>query len=193
VTGNQQTRKRDSAATREALLDAAEELFAGRGYDRTTVRDIAGQAGVNQALLFRYFGSKEALFAAVIARSSRDQLAETPPDQVLARVLRVILDKTQTAEPAIKIMLRSAGDDVAANTIRQELSEDYIRVLADLTDGPDGALRAHLVLAWIVGIDLMRSGAATQPIAGADTNDIVECVLPAVRTLLERVRDVPSE
>jgi hypothetical protein len=89
-------------------------------------------------------------------------------------------------------MLRSAGEDVAANTIGQELSEDYIRVLADLTDGPNGALRAHLVLAWIVGIDLMRSSAA-QPIAGADTNDIVECVLPAVRTMLERVRDVPSE
>jgi AcrR family transcriptional regulator len=193
VTGNQQTRKRDSAATREALLDAAEELFAGRGYDRTTVRDIAGQAGVNQALLFRYFGSKEALFAAVIARSSRDKLAESPPDQVFAKVLRSLLDKTQTTEPAVQIMLRSAGEDVAANTIRQELSEDYVRVLADLTDGPNSALRAHLVLAWIVGIDLMRSGVGTQPIAGADTNDIVECVLPAVRTLLERVRDVSSE
>ena len=66
-----QSRKRDSTATKAALLDAAASLFAERGFDRTTVRDIAKQAGVNQALLFRYFGTKEALFEEVIARTGR--------------------------------------------------------------------------------------------------------------------------
>ena len=84
-------RRRDAAATQQALLDAAAKLFAERGFDRTTVRDIAGEAGVNQALLFRYFGSKEALFEAVIARNGREQLAVTPPERLFSASLRSML------------------------------------------------------------------------------------------------------
>jgi AcrR family transcriptional regulator len=195
VTGQQQARRRDSAATREALLDAAVELFAERGYDRTTVRDIAGRAGVNQALLFRYFGSKEALFAAVVARAGRDKLAESPPEELFARILRAVLEAGHAEHPdnAMRIMLRSGGEDAAASEIRRELTEDYVRVFAGLTDSPDGDLRAQLVLAWIVGIDLVRSVSGTAPLADSDAERIVACVLPAVQTLLQRVRDVSSE
>nr|WP_042194337.1 TetR/AcrR family transcriptional regulator [Kibdelosporangium sp. MJ126-NF4]CEL21255.1 Transcriptional regulator, TetR family [Kibdelosporangium sp. MJ126-NF4]CTQ96177.1 Transcriptional regulator, TetR family [Kibdelosporangium sp. MJ126-NF4] len=186
-------RKRDSAASKEALLDAARDLFADRGYDRTTVRDIAGRAGVNQALLFRYFGSKEALFAAVVARSGRDQLAQAPPELLVARVLRGLLDKEQQGDHAMQIMLRSTSEDAAAREISGQLGQDYIRVLSGLTAQPDSALRAHLVLAWIVGIDLVRSVAASEPLASADSDDVMARVLPAVRTLLELARDIPAE
>jgi AcrR family transcriptional regulator len=63
-------RARDAAATRKALLDAAAELFFERGFNRTTVRDIADRAGANQSLIFRYFGSKAAVFEAVAARAT---------------------------------------------------------------------------------------------------------------------------
>jgi AcrR family transcriptional regulator len=195
VTEERQARKRDSAASKSALLDAAAEIFAERGYERATVRDIVSQAGVNQALLFRYFGSKEALFAAVVARTGRDQLAESPPAELFARILRTILDKDRAADPdhVLRIMLRSSGEDVAATSIRRQLGDDYVQALADLSDSPDADLRAHLVLAWIVGIDLLRSVAASQPLAGADIEQVVQCVLPAVRTLLERAQDVSPE
>jgi AcrR family transcriptional regulator len=195
VTEERQARKRDSAASKTALLDAAAEIFAERGYDRATVRDIASQAGVNQALLFRYFGSKEALFAAVVARTGRDQLAESPPAELFARILRAILDKDRAASPdhVLRIMLRSSGEDVAATSIRRQIGDDYVHALAGLSDSPDADLRAHLVLAWIVGIDLLRSVAASPPLADADTEQVVQCVLPAVRTLLERAQDVSPE
>ena len=195
MTEERQARKRDSAASKSALLDAAAEIFAERGYERATVRDIVSQAGVNQALLFRYFGSKEALFAAVVARTGRDQLAESPPAELFARILRTILDKDRAADPdhVLRIMLRSSGEDVAATSIRRQLGDDYVQALADLSDSPDADLRAHLVLAWIVGIDLLRSVAASQPLAGADIEQVVQCVLPAVRTLLERAQDVSPE
>nr|WP_225955472.1 TetR/AcrR family transcriptional regulator [Kibdelosporangium phytohabitans] len=175
------------------MLDAARDLFAERGYDRTTVRDIARQAGVNQALLFRYFGSKEALFAAVVARSGRDQLAQDPPDLLVARILRGMLDKEHQGDHAVQIMLRSSGEDAVAKEIHEQLGQDYIRALSALTGQPDADLRAHLVLAWIVGIDVVRSVAGSEPLAGADSDDVMACVLPAVRMLLEQVRDVPSE
>jgi AcrR family transcriptional regulator len=193
VADHQETRRRDANATRAALLDAAAELFAERGYDRTTVRDIAGRAGVNQALLFRYFGSKEALYAAVVARAGRDRLAETPPNELFAGMLRGILDRQEGEGHSVQLMLRSSAEDVAAKAIGQELGLEYVRALADLTDSPDSALRAHLVLAWIVGIDLLRSVAGVDPLASADSDSVVKCVLPAVRTLLEPVKVITYE
>lgn len=52
------------------ILDAAEQLFAEKGFDGTSVRDIAGQAGVNLAMISYYFGSKEKLLVALIAHRS---------------------------------------------------------------------------------------------------------------------------
>ncbi|HTN07041.1 MAG TPA: TetR family transcriptional regulator [Agriterribacter sp.] len=52
------------------ILDAAEQLFAEKGFEGTSVRDIAGQAGVNLAMISYYFGSKEKLLVALIAHRS---------------------------------------------------------------------------------------------------------------------------
>src|SRR3546814_6908183 len=52
-------RRRDKAATKQALLAAAGEVFAERGYDAATTREVAQQAGVNEKLIQRYFGGKE--------------------------------------------------------------------------------------------------------------------------------------
>ena len=57
-------RKRDAAATRAGILEAAKGQFARLGYDRTGLRDIAAEAGVDAALINRYFGGKEGLFTA---------------------------------------------------------------------------------------------------------------------------------
>ncbi|HVE77797.1 MAG TPA: TetR family transcriptional regulator [Gemmatimonadaceae bacterium] len=58
----------DTASTRETILDAAEELFARRGFSATTIKQIAAGAGVNSALLYYYFDDKEALYRAVLGR-----------------------------------------------------------------------------------------------------------------------------
>lgn len=52
------------------ILDSAEQLFAEKGFDGTSVRDIAGHAGVNLAMISYYFGSKEKLLVALIAHRS---------------------------------------------------------------------------------------------------------------------------
>src|SRR4029434_4340364 len=52
-----------SQRTRAAILQAAQELFATQGYERTTVRDVAARAAIDPAMVMRYFGSKEGLFA----------------------------------------------------------------------------------------------------------------------------------
>jgi TetR/AcrR family transcriptional regulator len=58
--------KIDDPEARAKILTAAEELFAGRGFAGTSVRDIARSAGVNGAMIHYYFGNKEGLYRAII-------------------------------------------------------------------------------------------------------------------------------
>ena len=68
------TEAKGRAATRAAILEAAKKIFAAKGFDAATVRDICTEAGVNIALVSRYFGSKSGLYAEV-CRSLLDGLA----------------------------------------------------------------------------------------------------------------------
>ena len=180
-------RKRDSAATKASLLDAAAALFADHGFDRTTVRDIAAHAGVNQALLFRYFGTKEALFEEVMARGGREQIASTPPEHLLMTSLRSMLEADdKRRNRSLETYLRSTGSDSAASAIRHQVGKEYAQALATLTDAPDAELRADLALAWLLGIGLVREIAAKEPLASAAPDDICRLVLAATKTLLER-------
>lgn len=62
----------DAQSTREAILRAAETLFAERGFDGTSVDAIASQAGYNKSLLFQYFGDKLGLYSQVLKRSDQE-------------------------------------------------------------------------------------------------------------------------
>ena len=154
-------RVRDAAATRRALLTAARELFASVGYDGTTVRAIADRAGVNQALLFRYFGNKEGLFAEAVQSEAFQLLSDGPRDDLLERTLTALLadDQGRGAETLMAV-LRAAGSSQVTADVRAELGTAYSSAFASLVDTDDSAdadIRADLLLAWLLGITLMRS------------------------------------
>jgi AcrR family transcriptional regulator len=193
VTEHSTTRRRDAAATREALLGAARELFATRGFERTTVRDIAAAAGVNQALLFRYFGSKEELLGAVLAGRGRALLEESSAERLLGDLLRQMFAEEPTPEGGNLLMLALSGSQpgTAAELLQREVSEPYLRALASLTDAEDAELRAELVLAWTLGLALSRVVRRRGVLVDSDPADIRRLVLRAVSTLLERT-DIPE-
>lgn len=180
-------RRNDSAATKQALLRAASDLFAEKGFTATTVRDVAGRAGVNQALLFRYFGSKQELFAAVLD-SDAEFAARGPADELPRRVLDALVGEEPDAEHhRLLAMLRSYGDADAAQLLRAQVGERYSSRLAELSAEPDARLRGDLVLAWFLGLGLLRSVLGAESLVGADPEVLERHVLRAVSTLLERV------
>ncbi len=67
--------ERRGESTRERILDVAEGLFADRGFDGTTLRDVAGGVGIRTPSLYNHFPSKEALYAAVLERVVEPVLA----------------------------------------------------------------------------------------------------------------------
>jgi AcrR family transcriptional regulator len=62
-------RRSKGEITRERILDAAESLFATRGYEGASLREIAGTVGIQQPGLYNHFANKEALYAAVLDRA----------------------------------------------------------------------------------------------------------------------------
>ncbi len=76
-----QGRVHDAEGTREAILDAAEEIFAENGFDGARIDAIAAKSGYNKSLIFHYFGDKLGLYAEVLRR------ADVETRELQARVL----------------------------------------------------------------------------------------------------------
>ena len=80
-------RNADGQRTRQAILDAALELFADKGYFGTSLRDVATAVGVRESALYNYFKSKEALFDALILaheHTKAERFALIPDDGPIA-------------------------------------------------------------------------------------------------------------
>ncbi|HZG92009.1 MAG TPA: TetR family transcriptional regulator [Pseudonocardia sp.] len=178
-------RPRDSAATKRDLLAAARELFAEAGYDATTVRAVADRAGVNQALLFRYFGNKRGLFTEAVQGEVLDLLAG-PPEDLLERSLAAMLSSAPAhGTTTLLAVLRAATSEQVGAEIREQLGAAYSTTFAARcgTDDPhDAAVRGELLLAWLLGIALTRSVLHDGPLHDADA--VRDHVLRSARTLL---------
>ncbi|MFI6279213.1 TetR/AcrR family transcriptional regulator [Streptomyces sp. NPDC050988] len=130
-----QRRRRDAAATRQALLQAARSRFIRLGYERTTLRDVAADAEVNLALIKRYFGSKEGLFKASLASAPRflGRDGDFPQDRdTLAEALSLQLAAgawPDFGEHPVLMLLRNTGDEQVDELRRQALEEFSRQVL----------------------------------------------------------------
>lgn len=72
-------RNADGQRTRQAILDAALDLFAEKGYFGTSLRDVAGAVGVRESALYNYFASKDALFEALLAEQQATKQERLAP------------------------------------------------------------------------------------------------------------------
>jgi AcrR family transcriptional regulator len=186
---------KDAAATRLALVQAARHRFAFDGYRSTTVRDIAADAGVNVALINRYFGSKEGLFRACLDRATPEQQEPAASGSDLERALgglirHIIRSPTDEDSMQLLLLLRSSGDE-AVDRIRRETLRGYAERLAGAVraGGPaeaddDLLVRAEIALSVVLGMTMMRSSTKVEPLASADVEAVAVPLEDALRALL---------
>lgn len=179
-------RPRDAEATRAAILGAARARFTREGYDRVRLGDVAEDVEVNAALVVRYFGSKEGLFAAAVA--SGDVELEVVLSREISGLGRdlaryVVADK-EDFDPVLA-MLRSASDEKAAGMLREALDEEFVRPLAARMEGEDAELRAAMVAAELLGIMVAREVVRSGPIAEADPESLVEHLAPVLQSHID--------
>lgn len=172
------------ADTRSRILDAAEKLFAARGFDGVTIKEIGVEAQQNAALLYYYFDSKETLFREVLTRgvsqliedANRRIQASHNPDDIVAGV--VAAQATMVARHAslprllMRTMLATHGPELIPAA--RQLSEQIFTRLRDaiITGQRLGQYRsdldptfsaisiisqiAYLILAWPVATILLQ-------------------------------------
>lgn len=185
-------RRRNAAATRTAILASARHAFTQSGYDGAGVREIAAGAGVTAMLVNRYFGSKENLFAEVIADAmSRPTIltGETLRSPTLGRdIAAKLVNITETdATPleGFQIMLRSASSERAAEIGREQIEKHYQRILSTALKGEAAGQRAALVLALVAGFQVMRQMIALPALASAKPETLVKLLGPLFQQLVD--------
>lgn len=170
--------------TEAAILRSARVLFSHSGFEQVGVRDIADAAGVNAALVIRYFGTKEALFAQAVTREANlDALFQLPLNRLGEALVRFIIDK-KDADPLLAL-LRSASSEQAGALLRQSLEAQFLVPLAALMHGEGKALRAGLIAAQLLGLTLVREVVASQALKDADDEHLVARYAPLVQRLLD--------
>jgi AcrR family transcriptional regulator len=155
-------KRRDAAATRAAILAAAGQRFLHESYDSVGLRDIAGDAGVDVALISRYFGGKEGLFVEALIPGQRqgipsDMTVEKLPDYLCDLVLADDgIERNHRMEMFI-IMLRSASSPKAGEIIRRQVNDDMLAPIIALLSDDSAAWRANMLLAMLMGVGVLRS------------------------------------
>jgi len=180
------------ADTREAILAAAQRLFAERGFEGASMRAIAAEAGVDAALITHFFGSKANLLAAAIdwpfdpdrelpriLKAGRDQVGEG----LVALFVRT-WDREGSRHPVITLLRAAITEPSAA-----DLLADFLRtrlfgpLLAELdSDQPD--IRANLLAAQLGGLGLARYILHLEPLASAPPRNVVRWVAPNIQRYL---------
>lgn len=156
-------KKRDAVATRAAISAAARQRFLRESYDSVGLRDIAGDAGVDVALISRYFGGKEGLFREIVGHDDKPDLFREPksiaelPGFLAQLVVEDEGDDRQLRMEMFIIMLRSASSPKAGEIIRDLVHLDVLGPLAELIGGDHSELRASMLLAILMGIGVLST------------------------------------
>lgn len=184
-------RVKNAAATRAAILASARTAFARSGYDGAGVREIASGAGVTAMLVNRYFGSKEGLFAEVVAESMAAPIILAPTvlgSPARARDMAAALVAITAAGAAplegFEIMLKSASSARAAEIGREQIEDHYYKMMTDALDGKRAPQRAALILALVAGVQVMRQMIGLHALADADPEDLVAVLEPLFQALM---------
>src|SRR4051794_37264191 len=151
-------RRRDAQASRRALLEAAGALFDARGYEATTIREIGERAGVDAALIARYFGGKEGLYLATLAEADPPAPAGEPLE-VVERLLRRSEARglgpvpLAMVSPTLTEAMRAQVAEIVATRLSGPLAAQL-----EARGTPDAQLRAELVVALAIAVTLTRPG-----------------------------------
>ena len=182
-------RRPGESGTRQAILDAARAQFAAHGWDRATIRAIAGDAGVDPALVLHFFGSKAFLFAAAMkwpfdTDAAVEEVLSGPRSQLgerLASFFLSVWEDPQRREP-IMVMLRAATTNAqAAELLRETLMTVFLGPLGARLEVPDAELRMSLCSAQLIGLGTARYIVAFEPLASLEPERVVELVGPGLQ------------
>jgi AcrR family transcriptional regulator len=182
--GAQQARRSDG--TRAAILAAARERFAADGYERATIRVIARDANIDPAMVMRYYGSKERLFAAAAEFDLRLPDVTLAPRLMVAELLvRHFLARWESDEALTALLRAGMTNDAAADRLRAIFAGQVEPTVATICPDPDEApVRAGLVASQILGLAVCRYVLRLPSIVALSHDEAVSWFAPTIERYL---------
>jgi AcrR family transcriptional regulator len=174
------------AITRENILAAARARFAADGYERATIRAIASDAGIDPALVMRYFGNKESLFAeAAEFDLALPSMKEAPLRAAGAALAGHFFDRWENDEGLQALLRASTSNEAAAARMRSIFGRQVRPAIAALTGDPAGAaLRAGLIASQLLGFGLARYVLRLPAIVALSRSEACEWLGPTLQRYL---------
>ena len=176
--------------TKDAILAAARDAFAEKGFDGASIRYIATGAGVDPALVHHYFGTKDQLFLAAMQIPMDPgkiipQLAAAGMNGLGERLVRTFIGIWDSPAGAAGVaLLRSAvRNEFAARMLREFITTQIMRrVLTHLDlDPAETPTRASLVASQIIGLAMMRYVIKLEPLASAAPDAVAAAIGPTLQ------------
>ena len=207
-------RRPGDSGTREAISQAARAQFAERGYHGATIRSIAAAAGVDPALVYHFYESKESLFAAAMR-------VPVVPSEVLSRALSgtgggrgetlvrtalAMWESPELKEPFLGLFRSAVTSDRAAVMLREFIADSILATLARVTglttrvSAAEADYRVALAATQMLGLALTRLVLGIPQMAQASIDELAASAGPGVDRYLfgdivipERLREtLPS-
>jgi AcrR family transcriptional regulator len=187
--------------TREAILAAAREAFADRGFDGASIRAIATAAGVDPALVHHYFGTKDQLFleamrVPVDPGSVLTEVLSGGRDGVGERVVRVLLTvwDSPVGVGAAAILRSAMSNEVFSRMFREFVTHMILRRVAKVLqlDPAEAGLRTGLVATQMAGLIVARYLLRIEPLASAPVETLVAQIGPTVQRYLTEPLSPPA-
>jgi AcrR family transcriptional regulator len=185
-------RPQGSPDARQAMLEAARELFAERGFERTTMRAVGTRAGVDPALIYHYFADKDGLLAAVVEPpvdlpAVLTGIADDPSqagEEIVSRVIGLWENHPDIRGRMLAMLRTALSHDHAAGLLRDMLNSWLLGALGDVLADDQRELRAALIGSHLGGLMLARYVLRVPGAAAATPEELIQAVSPTVQRYL---------
>lgn len=169
------------------ILAAARERFRTAGFQAATIRAIAADAGVDPAMVMRYFGNKDRLFAAAAEFDLQlPDFAAADRERLGWLLVEHFLRRWEGGDDALIILLRSsATNDDAAQRMREIFGRQLRPMVADRVPPGQAAKRAGLIATQVLGLALCRYVLRLPPVVGMSRTEVVEWLGPTIQRYLD--------
>ena len=179
--------------TRGEILAAARRSFAEKGFGGTTIRAVAGEAGVDPALVHHYFGAKDDLFLAAL-QIPIDPRALVPTifapgvegaGERLLRVFFSVWDDPHTRLPLIALVRASLLQETPESLLQQGILRMLLTPMRAALAPDEADRRVELVVSQMVGLVVTRYLIALEPLASMPAEELIAAVAPTLQRYLD--------
>jgi AcrR family transcriptional regulator len=183
-------KQRKSDTTRARIIEAARERFRKEGYERATIRKVALDAGIDPALVMRYFESKRGLFDAAMTVELRiPDLSGHPRDKLGEALITHFLNRWEEPDDdSLQLLLRSsASNEEAAERLRITIFRDQIVPMVARLRGEEAGAHdiAALIATQTVGLAYTRYVLKLPPLVAMPRETIIRVIGATIQRYLD--------